>query len=62
MTIPMFFYGRCFEKGKQLEGLNLMDLAPTIASLMGAIFPASGKETIGASAYENHKPGKGMGI
>ena len=36
MTIPMFFYGRCFEKGKQLEGLNLMDLAPTIASLMGA--------------------------
>lgn len=36
MTIPMFFYGSSFAKGKRLEGLSLLDIAPTVASLMGA--------------------------
>lgn len=35
MTIPFFFYGPAFEKGKEVEGLSLLDIAPTIASLMG---------------------------
>ena len=35
MTVPFFFYGPCFEKGKALEGLSLLDIAPTIAKLMG---------------------------
>lgn len=35
MTIPMFFIGPAFEPGKKLSGVNLLDLAPTIAELMG---------------------------
>ena len=34
MTIPMFFYGPDFEPGKELQGVSLLDLAPTIAKLM----------------------------
>lgn len=34
MTIPFFFYGPEFEKGKTVEGLTLLDIAPTIAKLM----------------------------
>jgi predicted AlkP superfamily pyrophosphatase or phosphodiesterase len=34
MTIPMFFYGPDFEAGKELHGVKLLDLAPTIAKLM----------------------------
>ena len=34
MTIPMFFYGPDFEAGKELHGVSLLDLAPTIAKLM----------------------------
>lgn len=36
MTIPMFFYGRHFAPGKELEQISLLDLAPTIACLTGA--------------------------
>ena len=39
MTIPMFFYGKYFEQGKELPGSSLLDLAPTIAWLTGV--PAS---------------------
>ncbi len=39
MTIPMFFYGDAFEAGKELHGVHLLDLAPTVADLMN-ISPA----------------------
>ena len=35
MTIPMFFFGKGFEPGKQLSGVSILDLAPTIADIMG---------------------------
>ena len=35
MTIPMFFIGPDFEPGKQLDGVSLLELAPTVAALMG---------------------------
>ena len=35
MTIPMFFFGKHFEPGKQLSGVSILDLAPTIADIMG---------------------------
>jgi len=35
LIIPMFFIGPDFEPGKQLSGLSLLDLAPTVADLMG---------------------------
>ena len=35
MTIPLFILGPDFEPGKQLENVSIMDIAPTIASLMG---------------------------
>ena len=35
MTIPMFFIGKKFAPGKELEGVTLLDLAPTIAKVMG---------------------------
>ncbi|MBR6790171.1 MAG: alkaline phosphatase family protein [Oscillospiraceae bacterium] len=35
MTIPMFFVGEDFEAGKELTGVSLLDLAPTIAAVMG---------------------------
>ena len=35
MTIPMFFIGKSFEPGKQLSDISLLDLAPTVAHIMG---------------------------
>ena len=34
MTIPMFFRGKSFEKGKELSGVTLLDIAPTVAKVM----------------------------
>ena len=34
-TIPMFYIGRDFEAGKQFSGSSILDIAPTIAKLMG---------------------------
>ena len=34
MTVPFFFYGPEFEAGKEVEGLTLLDIAPTIARVM----------------------------
>lgn len=34
MTIPMFFMGDRFVPGKKLEGVGILDLAPTIVDLM----------------------------
>ena len=35
MTVPFFFYGEKFEGGRELSGLSLLDIAPTIAAVMG---------------------------
>ena len=35
MTIPLFFYGPDFEKGKEIDGVSIMDIAPTITAIMG---------------------------
>ena len=35
MTIPMFFIGKGFEKGKELTDVSLLDIAPTVADLLG---------------------------
>ncbi len=35
MTIPMFFIGADFEAGKELHGVSILDIAPTIARVMG---------------------------
>ncbi len=37
MTIPMFFIGEGFEKGKALENTSILDIAPTIAKIMGVM-------------------------
>ncbi|MCR5485756.1 MAG: alkaline phosphatase family protein [Clostridiales bacterium] len=35
MTIPFFFFGDMFEKGKVLGSVSLKDVAPTVTELMG---------------------------
>jgi len=35
MTIPMFFLGEEFEAGRAIENVSILDLAPTIAKIMG---------------------------
>ena len=35
MTVPFFFRGEAFEKGNEIDGISLLDIAPTIAALMG---------------------------
>ena len=35
MTIPMFFIGPDFEKGKEIKNASILDIAPTIAAVMG---------------------------
>ena len=37
MTIPMFFRGPAFEKGRVLEDVSLLEIAPTVAELLGAL-------------------------
>ena len=39
MIIPLFFMGPAFTPGQVLEGLSLLDLAPTIATVMGVSIP-----------------------
>lgn len=39
MTIPMFYIGKRFEPGCQLEGISILDIAPTIADIM-SVTPA----------------------
>lgn len=34
MTIPMIFYGPHFSPGKELNGVSILDIAPTIADIM----------------------------
>ena len=35
MTIPMIFFGPDFKPGEELHGVSILDLAPTIADIMG---------------------------
>lgn len=35
MTIPLFFYGKDFQAGEITKPLSLLDIAPTIAKIMG---------------------------
>ena len=35
MTIPLFFCGKDFAPGTKLENASILDLAPTIAAVMG---------------------------
>ena len=37
MTVPFFFYGPDFEKGKVVDGVSLLEIAPTIAKIMGIV-------------------------
>ena len=34
MTIPMFFYGPVFPAGREIHGISILDVAPTIADVM----------------------------
>jgi len=38
MTIPMCFIGKRFEPGKQLDGVSILDIAPTVADVMGVTY------------------------
>ena len=35
MMIPLFCYGPEFEAGKELQDVSILDITPTIASIMG---------------------------
>ena len=35
MTVPFFFFGEAFCGGKEIDGITLLDIAPTIARIMG---------------------------
>ena len=37
MIIPAFFYGKEFEHGRILNDLSILDIAPTIADIMGIL-------------------------
>lgn len=39
MIIPTFFIGPRFTPGKKLEGVSIMDIAPTVADVMGVPVP-----------------------
>ena len=39
MTIPAFFRGKPFEAGRELQGVSIKDIAPTVAALLGAAAP-----------------------
>ena len=50
MTIPMFFYGKDFKQNENLGAVSILDIAPTIASVMGAPVP---REWEGKSLVNN---------
>ena len=39
MIIPMIFHGPEFEEGKELSGVSILDIAPTIADIMSVEIP-----------------------
>ena len=46
MTIPFFFIGSEFEAGKEIAGVSLLDIAPTIAAVMGIEPEADGTQVV----------------
>jgi predicted AlkP superfamily pyrophosphatase or phosphodiesterase len=46
MNIPMCFYGKYFEKGKEIPEASILDVAPTIVDMMGWLRP---KNWVGVS-------------
>jgi len=40
MTIPMFFLGKDFTPGEKLQDVSILDIAPTVAAIMG-VAPAA---------------------
>ena len=46
MTIPTIFIGDRFEPGKQISDVSILDLAPTIADIMGVPIPREWEGTI----------------
>ena len=48
MTIPMFYIGEGFEAGRAVENASILDIAPTLADIMGL---AHEKEWEGTSRY-----------
>ena len=36
----MFFCGEPFERNKEIHDVNIKDIAPTVAHLMGAVIPS----------------------
>ena len=39
MTIPLFFFGQSFIPGQELKDVSILDIAPTIAKVMGVNIP-----------------------
>ena len=35
LTIPILFYGKNFEKGKAIDNVSILDIAPTVVDVMG---------------------------
>ncbi len=52
MTIPVYLVGAPFEKGRELQNVNIKDLAPTIAAVMGLTKP---REWEGRCLLEDEK-------
>lgn len=46
MTIPVFCLGKPFAPGKELDHISILDVAPTIASLLGAEIPREWEGTV----------------
>lgn len=46
MTIPVFFLGEPFQAGRELDGISIMDIAPTLLSLLGGEIPGEWEGSI----------------
>lgn len=46
MTVPIFFLGEPFAPGKALDGVSILDIAPTVAALLGAQLPEEWEGTV----------------
>jgi arylsulfatase A-like enzyme len=53
MTIPMFFVGKQFAPGQALANVSILDLAPTIAAILGVPAAPEWEGNILPSATKN---------
>lgn len=53
MTVPIFFIGPDFESGRELTNIGILDIAPTVAHIMGIPIP---REWEGKSVAERLNP------